>query len=337
MSTIKEHKKAGILGWLVFVLAMSGFAMRADASVVFTAGFDDGVPAEFSGVVTLEPVQGYEGLGTGGDVFAGDFLWNSSGSLGVPATATVLTLTELPPHSSVTIEFLLAIVDSWDGISDLGGAIDPDYFNVTVDGSLVFRESFDNFVPDDGTYSPPAGGELTSGTNLAFTTFYNDAAFDLGLEDALSGIPHSADTLVVAWFADGGGWQGSSGSVINPDESWAIDNVVVRIDEGSVSVPHQPVVSRDPVENLVSYPNPFNPRTTISFDLGQRSTVSLRVFDATGRVVRTLLEQRGLTEGEHEITWDGCSREGRALPSGTYIYRLESNGQVALGRMTLVR
>src|SRR5688572_19911308 len=70
---------------------------------VFTTDFNAGAPPEFSGVTTTEEVQGYAGLGTGLNVFGGDFLRNTSGGnpLGTPGSPTTLTLTGLPHHSSI--------------------------------------------------------------------------------------------------------------------------------------------------------------------------------------------------------------------------------------------
>ncbi len=81
---------------------------------------------------------------------------------------------------------------------------------------------------------------------------------------------------------------------------------------------------------LVNFPNPFNPITTIRFDLPGPGPVSLRVFTVAGRPVATLLEGPVAT-GRHEVSWDGRDGEGRLLPSGTYFCRLEA-GAVSLTR-----
>jgi hypothetical protein len=106
---------------------------------VFTSDFNAGAPSEFSGVTTTEDVQGYAGLGTGPNVFNGEFLRNTGE--GDPASPTTLTLDGLPVHESIDLNFLLAIIDSWDGES---GSAFPDIFNVTVNGELIFSESFTN-------------------------------------------------------------------------------------------------------------------------------------------------------------------------------------------------
>jgi len=59
-----------------------------------------------------------------------------------------------------------------------------------------------------------------------------------------------------------------------------------------------------------NYPNPFNPRTTLRFRLRQASEVSLRIYDARGRLVRTLLADAQKPAGEYEMVWDGRDEYG---------------------------
>lgn len=83
-------------------------------------------------------------------------------------------------------------------------------------------------------------------------------------------------------------------------------------------------------------PNPFNPRTTISFTLGQDGPVSLVVFDARGRQVRTL-QQGTLEAGPHRVVWDGRDGSGLEVGSGVYLYRLQADDATLQGKMMLVR
>lgn len=84
-------------------------------------------------------------------------------------------------------------------------------------------------------------------------------------------------------------------------------------------------------------PNPFNPTTTIAFDLPATAPVSLRIFDASGRLVRALLTGSPGAAGRNEATWDGRDGSGRHAPSGVYLYRLQTPGHAATGRMTLMK
>ncbi len=85
-----------------------------------------------------------------------------------------------------------------------------------------------------------------------------------------------------------------------------------------------------------NYPNPFNPETGITFALESGGHVTLSVIDATGRTVRVLVDAT-LTPGEHAVTWDGMTADGRAAASGTYLYRLETTNESVTRAMTLLR
>ena len=80
-----------------------------------------------------------------------------------------------------------------------------------------------------------------------------------------------------------------------------------------------------------NYPNPFNPSTTISFDLPSQSFVSLRVFDAIGREVATLVSEV-LPEGQHFRQWNATN-----MPSGVYFYRLQAGSFIDTKKFVLLR
>jgi hypothetical protein len=87
---------------------------------------------------------------------------------------------------------------------------------------------------------------------------------------------------------------------------------------------------------LGNYPNPFNPRTVITFSLPREQHVTLDVFTVDGRRVTTLVAGSQVA-GTHEVTWDGSDHAGRAQPSGTYVYVMRADETREVGRMTLVR
>jgi len=79
------------------------------------------------------------------------------------------------------------------------------------------------------------------------------------------------------------------------------------------------------------YPNPFNPHTTISFDLPSASPVLLEVFNLTGQRVTILLDTR-MTAGTHNLTFDGSH-----LASGAYFYSLTAGDYTATQKMLLIK
>jgi hypothetical protein len=70
-----------------------------------------------------------------------------------------------------------------------------------------------------------------------------------------------------------------------------------------------------------NYPNPFNLETQIEFQLSESGQVVLRVFDISGREVRTLVDEE-LPNGDHTIRWNGMDNLGNHVPSGIYLFRI---------------
>jgi subtilisin-like proprotein convertase family protein len=83
-------------------------------------------------------------------------------------------------------------------------------------------------------------------------------------------------------------------------------------------------------------PNPFNPRTQISFELARAGKVQLDIYDVRGRLVSRLVDE-SMPIGKHQVTWDGTDSKGSAVSSGTYLYRLRADGKVHDRKMLLVR
>lgn len=85
-----------------------------------------------------------------------------------------------------------------------------------------------------------------------------------------------------------------------------------------------------------NYPNPFNPETTIRFDLATEASVSLRVYDISGQVVRTLV-QGSLPAGSYTELWDGRNASGVRVGSGIYFYELRAGSYSSMKKMTLLQ
>ncbi len=88
---------------------------------------------------------------------------------------------------------------------------------------------------------------------------------------------------------------------------------------------------------LSNTPNPFNPQTKISFELAQNQTISLDVFASDGRLVCTLISNQRLSSGQHEYRWNGKDAAGREMPSGVYLYRVQTPEKTWQNKMSLVR
>jgi len=85
------------------------------------------------------------------------------------------------------------------------------------------------------------------------------------------------------------------------------------------------------------HPNPFNPVTTIAFEAPREMEVSLRVYDASGRLVAELLRDDVVRSGRNEVVWRGEDSDGQPASSGVYFCRLEADGSVQTMKMTLLK
>ncbi|MCP4145982.1 MAG: T9SS type A sorting domain-containing protein [bacterium] len=115
------------------------------------------------------------------------------------------------------------------------------------------------------------------------------------------------------------------------DRIYAISEMWTESDVSAVSIPLMAAAKLKP-----NYPNPFNPRTTIAYELSESQSVMLSIYGLDGRLVRQL--ESGIRgEGTHEVVWDGLDNHGVAASSGTYFYRLLTNKVDVKRSMILVR
>ena len=89
-------------------------------------------------------------------------------------------------------------------------------------------------------------------------------------------------------------------------------------------------------ELIGNAPNPFNPRTTIEFATVGSGHVALKVYDVSGRLVRTLADE-GLPAGIHSRVWDSKDDHGVSVASGVYFYRLTADGKTFTQKMMLLK
>jgi hypothetical protein len=88
---------------------------------------------------------------------------------------------------------------------------------------------------------------------------------------------------------------------------------------------------------LESYPNPFNPATTIRFALPKSDRVSLAVYDVTGRLIRSLLDNSSKPAGFFEAEWDGTDAHGKQVASGVYFFRLTTSTETLTRKAVLLK
>lgn len=295
-------------------------ADRADA-LHWSTDFEAGIPPEITAPGSApEGVQGWAGLGAPGNQFGGLFLRYNQQQL----HDTRLVLRNLPAHTHVSVGFLLAIIDSWDGV---------ELMQVLVDGDLRFSHWFQIATGDTCSYTPDPGALLSSGRELGFTLgsyFARDRAYDLGADSAFRQIPHTADSLVVVWRLNavpGGGanyWQGGG------DESWAIDNVRVTLhsatDAGGAAPPARLALA-------AAGANPSRDgRPRLRFALPGEGPARLELFDVTGRRVAGR-EVGAYGAGSHVVSLG----DDAPLAPGLYLARLARGNESSTARVVVTR
>jgi len=311
--------------WFVMLVAALGLLPAAAASssptVVFSTGFESGIPPEFSAPgAVLAGVQGYTGLGPAGRQFAGSFLRYTS----VPIQPTRLTVRNLPSHDHLSVKFLLGLIDSWDG---------TELMMISVDDSLRFSHYFQLATGDTTSYFPaPPGAILSMSANLGFSGccyYHRDRAYDLGVEPAFLDIPHTADSVVVVWTLGAisgpaaAQWQGGD------DESWAIDAVSVEVSTQTTGVAAELTAGRLAV---AAFPNPARRGALrLDFSLPTAAPATLELLDVTGRraIAR---EVGGGAAGRYSIR---LAME-RDLAPGLYFAKLTQGGVARVSRVVVI-
>jgi hypothetical protein len=87
---------------------------------------------------------------------------------------------------------------------------------------------------------------------------------------------------------------------------------------------------------LPNFPNPFNPKTTLSFTVSMSGHAQLGIYDIQGRLLRVLIDQF-VTAGTHHAEWDGHDAEGIRMSSGIYFSKLITKDSVQTSKMVLVK
>jgi len=105
----------------------------------------------------------------------------------------------------------------------------------------------------------------------------------------------------------------------------------------TVDVVDERIVLPDDYRLDANYPNPFNPTTTISFTLPLDKSVSVKVYDISGRLVKSLVDNQFLSKGTHQVTWDATDVSGAQVSSGTYLYALEYGNFRQTRKMVLLK
>lgn len=191
---------------------------------------------------------------------------------------------------------------SWEAASDRETPGPGLYYNLRVGTTREGKEIMAPHANNNGALMTPAFGNVQQ--NKSWTL--------RGLNPNLS--------YYWAVQAIDGGYSGSS---------WATADVISSVADQESSAPQQFSLQQN-------YPNPFNPTTKIGFTLAEASHVSLRIYDAAGKLIQVLLEERR-GPGAYEIAWEGKDAHGNKAASGVYFYSLRAGKFQELRKMILLQ
>ncbi len=201
--------------------------------------------------------------------------------------------------------------------------------------------SVDNIAPcpplglaGEQSYTP-AGLDLTWDRNteadLGHYAVYRgtSAEFVPGAGNLIAS-PCDTTLLDTGWRWDGGYYYKISAVDVHGNESgFALLTPEVVTGDDTPKAPGASYLAQN-------YPNPFNPSTRIAFGLSAPAHVSLRIYDAAGRLVRALVEG-SRPAGIYSEMWDGRDSNGRAVASGVYFYRIVAGPFESTKKMILLK
>jgi hypothetical protein len=182
------------------------------------------------------------------------------------------------------------------------------------------------------------GFPLTTGDFVRSTPFADDIDADGDIDLVLSGwdknvyvwdftAPLVEEALQWRTLQHDAGRSGRWGNLVLAPTDAGVDQP-----EDQSIIPSMPILSQNE-------PNPFNPMTTITYGVPQRSgpaMVRLDIYDVQGRLVRQLVRGRQ-TAGTRQALWDGRDERGRRVQSGVYFYRLQVDGHSLTRKMTVLK
>ena len=208
---------------------------------------------------------------------------------------------------------------------------------------------------DNGTITPTAAissmpytpNESIAALKHFYRTYGSNLWGDFGFKDAFN-VTYSRTGVLGTWFSDGylAIDQGPIIVMIENYRSQLLWNKFMANPEiqsaltavGFVSDSTTDVSDPDRLNYLFkldgNYPNPFNPITRIRFELPATQNIKVDIYNVLGENVRELFNGE-LTAGINELIWNGNNDYGNSVPSGVYIYRMESNGNLLSSKMIL--
>ncbi|HPF71047.1 MAG TPA: FlgD immunoglobulin-like domain containing protein, partial [Candidatus Krumholzibacteria bacterium] len=216
---------------------------------------------------------------------------------------------------------VLTSLDRWSAAAScLSATWSGGYYNVEVTTQL----RYDGVVPRSGAVRL---AEFTSPDGMAGAYPFSAATLNVRADHGSRVISLPYDLQSV--YTD----DGAKGAAMPAARSRLLGDILhyFGLSTGEPSaVPDAGVFAAD------SYPNPFNPATTIRWALPTAGDLSVEIFDVRGRLVRTLIDGAA-PAGPGAARWDGRTGDGRTAAAGVYFYRVRAGGDERVGKMALIK
>jgi hypothetical protein len=199
---------------------------------------------------------------------------------------------------------------------------------IQADGSLA-AWGWNNYgqcdVPGGNDYLGVAAGGYHSTALKTDGSLVSWGSNDCGQ----SNVPSGTDFTFIDAGGDPDGYlmeQGLSYSVAMRNDGSVGDNFVVAIVANNPSGIGDDVSSTSPVLKVDNFPNPFNPTTSITYDLPETGQVTIDIYNARGQFIRQLVNSTQ-PSGKHSVVWNGEDSKGRITGSGLYLCRVSAGNQ----------
>ncbi|MEA2096510.1 MAG: T9SS type A sorting domain-containing protein [Candidatus Cloacimonadota bacterium] len=183
---------------------------------------------------------------------------------------------------------------------------DTEFYNNIDEGIINF------FMTDLMNYDLYTNGQMFDTFNEYIGIFEGEIEFDIPTDELWYAFFDIADNLNNPQYIQG------SARLYEYEENSIDDNIISNT-----------------TKLLDNYPNPFNPTTTISYDLKNDSKIKLEIFNIKGQKVITL-EDDDKIAGHHNIVWNGKNSDGSSVSSGIYFYKLKTDSFSAVKKMILM-
>lgn len=216
-----------------------------------------------------------------------------------------------------------------------GSSHDPGYAiavdaagNVAIAGNFVGTANFggDDLISDSGSNDIYFARYDASGVHQWSQRIGNSSP-DFGNAIAMNA---AGDVYLAGEF---NGPVNFGGGPLDNEFEFSQDIFLVKYTATVTAVDETP---RSHALSVAAHPNPFNPATTIRYTVTERARVQLKIYDASGKHVVTLLDEER-SAGSHTTRWGGQNEKGVRVSSGVYFVSLEQNGLVETTKLTLLK